>query len=75
MDVTASPSVHEPAIPIVSPVILMYVGHPHIPLFVKIIDRSRVHSLDHAHPYIIFSVGMLSSLKPTFVIHRFYTPL
>ena len=31
--VTASPSHHDKAIPILSPLLLMHVGHPYIPLF------------------------------------------
>ena len=31
--VTASPSHHDKAIPILSPLLFMHVGHPYIPLF------------------------------------------
>ena len=31
--VTASPSHHDQAIPILSPLLFMHVGHPYIPLF------------------------------------------
>ena len=37
--VTASPSHHDQAIPILSPLLFMHVGHPYIPLFkIRIFD-------------------------------------
>ena len=42
--VTASPSHHDQAIPILSPLLFMHVGHPYIPLFKirRIFDLYRI---------------------------------
>ena len=48
--VTASPSHHDQAIPILSPLLFMHVGHPYIPLFkIHLIYLSRIlfYSLTH----------------------------
>ena len=43
--VTASPSHHDQAIPILSPLLFMHVGHPYIPLFkIRRIFDLLVHS-------------------------------
>ena len=48
--VTASPSHHDQAIPILSPLLFMHVGHPYIPLF-KI---QRIFDLLVSPPFLLF---------------------
>ena len=51
--VTASPSHHDKAIPILSPLLFMHVGHPYIPLF-KI---RRIFDLLVSPPFLILLVA------------------
>ena len=46
--VTASPSHHDQAIPILSPLFFMHVGHPYIPLF-KILDLLVIYNNPKTH--------------------------
>ena len=45
--VTTSPSHHDQAIPILSPLLFMHVGHPYLPLFIirRIFDLLVLHSI------------------------------
>ena len=47
--VTASPSHHDQAIPILSPLLFMHVGHPYIPLF----KSRRIFDLLVSPPFLI----------------------
>ena len=56
--VTASPSHHDQAIPILSPLLFMHVGHPYIPLF-------KIQGIFDLLVKMKWHVGMVPCQKPS----------
>ena len=67
--VTASPSHHDQAIPILSPLLFMHVGHPYIPLF-KILDLLVVICIDCYYNKCKYQEGCRDATAPKTVEPR-----
>ena len=67
--VTASPSHHDQAIPILSPLLFMHVNHPYIPLFkIRKLFLQELHYLLQCLLYFVVVCSLKSMCVPSFIV-------